>query len=58
MEKIIERIYAHFEKKERDNSRITIRVKTINPIERISYQQWCNEFNVSMLHNRVIVHMN
>ena len=58
IEKAIEKVYySLFLKKERDNSRITGKFNTVHPPKRISEQQWFREFNVSMLHNRTIVHM-
>jgi hypothetical protein len=58
LEKIIERIYYRIVlPKARDYSRITGKFTTVHPPRRISEQEWNNEFRVSMLHNRVVVHM-
>ena len=58
LEKMIEKVYYKiFPPKERDYSRITCKFKTVHPPKRITEQQWFREFNVSMLHNRSIVHM-
>lgn len=58
LEKIIEKIYYRiFLPKAMDMSRITGKFNTVHPPKRISEHQWCREFNVSMLHNRVIVHI-
>ena len=58
LEKIIERVYYRiFLPKARDMSRITGKFNTVHPPKRLSYHQWCREFNVSMLHGRTIVHI-
>ena len=58
LEKIIEKVYYRiFLPKEKDYSRITGKFRTVHPPKRITEQQWFREFNVSMLHNRSIVHM-
>jgi len=58
LEKAVEKVYyMFFLRKERDNSRITGKFNTVHPPKRPSYHQWCREFNVSMLHNRTIVHI-
>lgn len=58
LEKAIEKVYyMFFLRKERDMSRITGKFNTVHPPRRISRSQWMTEFNVSMLHNRTIVHM-
>lgn len=31
--------------------------KSCYPKERLSYQQWCEEFRVSMLHDKKITHL-
>ena len=58
LEKLIERVYYRiFLTKARDYSRITGKFRTVYPPKRISRSQWMNEFNVSMLHGRTIVHI-
>jgi hypothetical protein len=58
IEKTIEKVYySLFLRKERDNGRVTGKFNTVHPPRKPSYHQWCREFNVSMLHNRTIVHM-
>lgn len=58
LEKLIERVYYRiFLTKARDYSRITGKFRTVYPPKKPSKSQWMTEFNVSMLHNRVIVHI-
>ena len=58
LENLLVRVqFRIFLKKARDYSRITGKFRTVYPPKKPSKSQWMNEFNVSMLHNRVIVHM-
>ena len=58
MKKIAEKINKFVLRNEISRDRITCRFKTVRPKESITYAQWCREFNVSMLFDRHIVHMN
>lgn len=33
-------------------------LRTMKPKNQPTYEEWCKEFNVSMLHDRKIVHIN
>jgi hypothetical protein len=58
MKKIADKINAFVLRNEISRDGITCRFKTVRPKESITYEQWCREFNVSMLFDRQIVYMN
>jgi ubiquitin-like-conjugating enzyme ATG3 len=57
MKKIIDKIEEFVLRNEVSRDKITCKFKTVSPRERISYEQWCKEFRVSMMYDRRIVHM-
>lgn len=40
-----------------ENNKLHVSFKSYYPKNQPSYQQWCKEFRVSMMHGKDIVHM-
>jgi hypothetical protein len=40
-----------------ENTKVTVKFKTIIPQEQMEFEQWCKEFNVGMLWDKKIVHL-
>jgi len=58
MKKILNLFYKHNKQKQEEKPKITIRLKsTVTPNEKLKFDDWCKEYNVSLIYDKKIIHI-
>ena len=59
MKKILNLFYKHNkQQKQEEKPKTTIRLKsTVTPNEKLKFDDWCKEYNVSLTYDKKIIHI-
>ena len=57
MNKILDIFYSNKNKK-KERPKITVKLKsTVTPSEKLTFQEWCKQYNVSLTYDKKIIHI-
>ena len=57
MKEVLELFYKN-NKEQKERPKITVKLRsTVTPSERLTFDEWCKEYNVSLTYDKKIIHI-
>jgi len=58
MNKILDILYSNKNNKKKERPKITVKLQsTVTPSEKLTFQEWCEQYNVSLTYDKKIIHI-